>query len=328
MITNYFPFYPIYSTFIKMTFKTILLCIGLALATPSIAQANDTLTLERFLKTQNVKAEKTKEGIFFVKNTEGVGAQPRAGDFVTIKYVGRLLNGKKFDESPENEPFTFQLGTRQVLLGWELSVPMFKVGSKFTVYLAPQFAFGGLGISDIVPPNTSVAYDIELLGISNAFQYNSQVRKMNNSDRQKIAQRIENQFLTDKINIQNYAAENKLKVERTKSGVSYAITKEGTGNNVKNGETVRLNFEGFLLSNKRFDATGGKPLSIRLGDGKLPEGLEEALQFFNRGSEGWVLIPSKMAYGSVGLEEGNVKIPANAVLVFKIQVADILAVTK
>ena len=71
---------------------------------------SDSLNLENFLTSKNIKAEKTREGIFFTVDTEGSGAMPRQGDYVKLTYVGKLLDGKTFDESPKNDAFVFQVG--------------------------------------------------------------------------------------------------------------------------------------------------------------------------------------------------------------------------
>ena len=97
----------------------IILALVLRGITPTFA--SDSLSIEGFLSTKNIKAEKMLEGIFFTVTTEGAGEMPRQGDFVKIRYVGKMLNGKVFDQSPDAEPYVFQLGNGQVIKGWNKS---------------------------------------------------------------------------------------------------------------------------------------------------------------------------------------------------------------
>ena len=85
-----------------------------------------------------------------------------------------------------------------------------------------------------------------------------------------------------------------------------------------------MTYEGFLLDGKPFDSTKGKETyKFPLGNRKVIKGWEEGLTFFAEGSEGILLIPSKLAYGQRAIYEENVSIPANSVLIFKIKVEKI-----
>ena len=281
----------------------------------------DSLTLDKYISYKNIKAERTPEGVFLTVHTEGVGKMPQQGDYVKIKYVGKLLDGKTFDESPKNEPFAFQIGRQEVIQGWDIALQKLRIGSKITLYVPAKLAYGAAGIGDVIPPNAALSYDIELLEILTPPQYQAHLRTVENADKRAFMERVAAQLLADQRLIADYALLHRLKTKRTPSGISYTITKEGKGKTAKPSDKLTLTYEGKFISDKVFDAQNDdKPFTITLGEDNNILGLEEGLQQFTEGSEGYLFIPSKFGYGSTPFEEGKMLIPGNSILIFKIKV--------
>lgn len=96
----------------------------------------------------------------------GTGRTPKKGEAVTVHYTGWFQDGKKFDSSVDrDEPFTFVLGARQVISGWDEGVAKMKVGDKVKLTLPPEFAYGVRGYPGAIPPNATLIFDVELLRI-------------------------------------------------------------------------------------------------------------------------------------------------------------------
>ncbi len=286
--------------------------------------ASDSLSIEGFLSTKNIKAEKMFEGIFYTLTTEGTGDVPRPGEFIKIRYVGKLLNGKVFDKSPTEEPYVFQLGSGQVIKGWNKALSKLKIGTKTTLYIPANLAYGPIGIGTVIPPNSPLVYEIELVEILNKQQYDAQLHKLEDKQRKMFDNRLALQFDTDRKHINDYALLHRLKVTRTESGVSYIVTKTGKGTMPKVGSKVTLHYDGLFLSDQTFDQTKDmSPKTMTLGNDKQVVGLEEGLAFFNAGAEGYILIPSKLAYGASPFEEGKVVIPPHSVLIYHVQVIEV-----
>jgi FKBP-type peptidyl-prolyl cis-trans isomerase FkpA len=277
-------------------------------------------TLEEYFKAKNV-APKSAQDIFYTVEKQGNGATPKRGDYVKLKYVGQLLDGTVFDESG-NESYVFRLGYRQVISGWEIGIPLLKVGTKGTLFLPAEKAYGARAMGKI-PATSPLIFKIEVEQILNEAaydQYNIDLEK-----REKIAFETakKEQLAKDLKIINDFSSEKKIKTTKTNSGLSYSITKKGKGNLPQKGDMLVVEYEGFLPDGTAFDSNKDKaPFQFVLGAKKVLEGWEEGFSFFNKGSEGYLMLPSQLAYKGTSIAEKN--IPAFAVLIFKVKVKDII----
>lgn len=97
---------------------------------------------------------------------EGTGEAVAAGDAATVHYTGTFTDGKVFDSSvTRGVPFTFTLGAQQVIPGWEQGVAGMKVGEKRRLTIAPELAYGAQGVPGAIPPNSTLVFEVELLGV-------------------------------------------------------------------------------------------------------------------------------------------------------------------
>ena len=97
----------------------------------------------------------------------GTGTEALAGKTVSVNYTGWLTDGKKFDSSldPGRSPFQFQLGGGQVIPGWEQGVTGMKVGGKRKLTIPPELGYGARGAGSVIPPNSTLLFEVELLGV-------------------------------------------------------------------------------------------------------------------------------------------------------------------
>ena len=110
---------------------------------------------------------RTASGLEFIDLTPGTGNTPAIGQTVTVNYSGRLTNGKKFDSSIDrNKPFSFVIGKGQVIKGWDEGISTMKIGGRRQLIIPADLAYGSQGISGIIPGNSTLIFDVQVLGIS------------------------------------------------------------------------------------------------------------------------------------------------------------------
>lgn len=108
----------------------------------------------------------TPTGLKYEVLTAGNGAEAKAGQQVHVHYTGWLTNGTKFDSSVDRgQPFTFGLGRRQVIAGWDEGVAGMKIGEKRKLTIPAQLGYGERGAGGVIPPNATLVFDVELLGL-------------------------------------------------------------------------------------------------------------------------------------------------------------------
>lgn len=97
----------------------------------------------------------------------GTGAEATSGASVSVHYTGTLTNGNKFDSSLDRgQPFSFKLGVRQVIQGWDQGIVGMKVGGKRRLEIPSAMAYGASGYPPVIPPNSDLIFEVELLGVS------------------------------------------------------------------------------------------------------------------------------------------------------------------
>lgn len=108
----------------------------------------------------------TPSGLEYIEVAVGTGPAARSGQQVSVHYTGWLSNGTKFDSSVDRgQPFQFALGRGQVIQGWDEGVAGMQVGGKRRLIIPPNFGYGVRGAGGVIPPNATLIFDVELLGV-------------------------------------------------------------------------------------------------------------------------------------------------------------------
>jgi len=113
----------------------------------------------------------TKSGLQIIDTTVGKGASPKRNQTVVVHYTGWLYEkgarGKKFDSSVDRkEPFRFPIGAGRVIPGWDEGVGSMRVGGKRTLIIPPNLGYGASGAGGVIPPNATLIFDVELVGLN------------------------------------------------------------------------------------------------------------------------------------------------------------------
>lgn len=118
---------------------------------------------------QNAQGEQKKrvvEGGVQVEDLKvGTGTPAKAGKFISVYYVGRLKNGKKFDSTTQGDGFKFRLGKGEVIKGWDVGIAGMKIGGKRRITIPPAMAYGAKGSPPVIPGNSTLVFEVELRNV-------------------------------------------------------------------------------------------------------------------------------------------------------------------
>jgi FKBP-type peptidyl-prolyl cis-trans isomerase FkpA len=128
----------------------------------------DDKKIQEYIKENNLNAQKTASGVYYVVTQPGTGANAADGQTVSVKYKGTLLNGKEFDSSEKSNggnPIEFPLGQGQVIKGWEEGIKQFNKGAKGILLIPSPQGYGSMARGADLPANSILRFDVELVDI-------------------------------------------------------------------------------------------------------------------------------------------------------------------
>jgi peptidylprolyl isomerase len=235
---------------------------------------------------------KTASGLQYYDITKGDGAEAVKNGGVTTHYTiwVKTDTGHNFIASSEgNPPLDFIVGRRdKAFPGWDEGMTGMKVGGKRLLVIPPDLGLGAQGARDI-PPNAVLVMEVQLMSVSEP-------------------------LVATKVDEKNYIT--------TQSGLKYYDLKVGTGEPPTAGQTVVVQYTGWLQDGTQFDSSMGRdqPFSFQLGKGTVIPGWEEGISTMKVGGKRQLVIPPALAYGDSG--SGSV-IPPGATLIFEVELVSI-----
>jgi FKBP-type peptidyl-prolyl cis-trans isomerase len=135
-------------------------------STPSASQTPAAKAAAHKKAKSASKTITTASGLKYQVLKPGTGAVAQAGQQVSVHYTGWLTDGTKFDSSVDRgQPFQFTLGAGQVIKGWDEGVLGMKVGEKRKLTIPSSLGYGERGAGNVIPPNATLVFDVELLGV-------------------------------------------------------------------------------------------------------------------------------------------------------------------
>jgi peptidylprolyl isomerase len=148
-------------------FLFLIPCLALTWTAATAAPARPLYEPEDALKPAEAVLIQKESGLKHEELKVGAGRAAKAGDMVEVHYTGTLSNGKKFDSSRDrNSPFSFSLGTAQVIKGWDEGVAGMKEGGKRKLIIPPELGYGSRDVGQgLIPANSTLIFEVELLKV-------------------------------------------------------------------------------------------------------------------------------------------------------------------
>ena len=243
-------------------------------------------------KDENKKAKQdtitTASGLKYIITQHGRGVMPENEAIVDVHYLGKLTNDTVFDSSyKRKKPFSFTLGKRQVIKGWDEGISYLHQGDKATLIIPPELGYGSRSKPNI-PANSTLIFDVELVKVQNP------------------------------IKIEPYNTKGKDTIT-TESGLQYIIVKEGAPKSTQanKGDIVTVDYTGYFKNGKMFDSSikRKQPFKTVIGEGRVIRGWDEGLQLMKTGDKFRFIIPYHLAYG----QRKRGPIPAKSDLIFDVE---------
>lgn len=282
------------------------------------------------------KTETTSDGITYTYIKEGKD-DTKDGDYILYHFEAKTANDSTFISSysqplpaylQKNSNMPTNSGIDEIFLN-------LRRGDSIVVNASAEKVFG----QGMTPPFLKAEEEVTIsIGVINVIEeelFQDYFNDLVADAQQKQAKEAENQLASDVEKIEKYISENNLQANRTESGLFYVIQKEGNGAEVERGNSVSVDYVGYLLDGTVFDTSieakareanmvrenfEYKPITIDAGTGSVIRGWDEGLMLLREGSEAKFLIPSPLAYGPS--QRGEI-IKPNSILVFDVKITKV-----
>ncbi|MCX6256488.1 MAG: FKBP-type peptidyl-prolyl cis-trans isomerase [Bacteroidia bacterium] len=236
---------------------------------------------------------KTSSGLRIKVTQPGNGPMPKQGDKCVVNYTGKLENDTVFDSSIKSgKPFSFEIGSGQVIKGWDEGIALLRQGSKATLVIPPELGYGSHAQAKI-PANSILIFDVELLQVIPGI----------------------------KIDPFDVAGKDTVK---TSSGLKYIVSAKGKGAKVEKGKNVQINYSAYFIDGKMFDSSvkKGQPLKFPAGTGAISlKGLEEGVMLMSEGDKIRFIIPPELGLPANPQQKGG---PGGQTLIFDVELLKVM----
>ncbi len=235
-------------------------------------------------------AKTTASGLQYLEEVAGTGAAPKVGDIITMQYIFTLPDGTELANTyTNNQPATTVWGTKRMLPGWEEGVGLMKAGGKAKLVLPPDLAFGAAG-SGIVPANSPVLVEVELLSVKNP---------------------------------PNPTAVTEDQLTKTTTGLQYYDITKGDGAEAAKNSNVTTSYTVWVKTDTGYSyidqSSEGSPVNFVVGRGDVVfPGWEEGVTGMKVGGKRLLVIPPALGMGA----QGNSLIPPDATMVMEVNLLD------
>ncbi len=290
----------------------------LSIDSPVTMMKKEEDALKKYIEEKKVTAAPTASGLYFIETLTGKGAKIDTGVWVKAHFNVSLVDGKKvFSTLERGEPMEFEYGKKFDTPGFEEGVSRMLKGGKAILVVPSQIAFGESGRGAMVPPYSTVIYDVEIIDVVSKADHD----KIEAAKKKEEGAKLETNKKQEGDLMKKYLVDHKITGKPTASGLIYVEKVKGTGTKAAAGKKVKVHYTGTLLNGTKFDSSRDRnePFEFTLGQGQVIKGWDEGIAMMNVGGKATLVIPSNIAYG----ERDMGQIPPYSTLVFDVELMDV-----
>ncbi len=269
-----------------------------------VAAASLLISCGQFKTTQD------PDGSKYQIHTEGKGKKINVGDILTFDLVIKASNDSTFEDTyKRHQPITMPAQKGAFKGSFENALLHLSEGDSATVFINADSLFAR--VQQPLPQGITKGSEIKFIVKIQSTQTREEFQKAQDAKKGSEAKIME-----------EYAKKNFPTATKTQYGMYHVVVKEGTGDVIKAGQTVTVDYTGKFMDGKSFDSSVGKPgpkFQVTVGQGAVIPGWEQALALMKKGEKAIFFIPSNLAYG----EQGSGPIPAFSSLIFEMEVLDV-----
>jgi FKBP-type peptidyl-prolyl cis-trans isomerase len=271
--------------------------------------------LQQYLVKKAITVPPTPSGLYFIETAPGTGPKPVTGQWIKLHFAVSNLNDTLIYSSFNDKPAEMEFGKQFENKAVTEAIGMMSKGERARLVVPSDLAFAEKGNGKLVPPYTSLVYELQIVDILSKEKHDAEIEKIRQERLKKSEQ--------NKIDSKRFLDENKNKpgIVTLPDGLQYKILKEGSGPKPKLTDQVKVSYRGTIIDGTVFDSSyDRKEVPAFRVDGVI-QGWSEALQLMPVGSKWMLYIPSELAYKDNG--RGKV-IEPNMALIFEVELVDIV----
>ncbi len=267
------------------------------------------------------------------------GKTPEVGEIVEFHLIAKVDTMVLNDTWKQGRPGAMRVDSFVASGQWQAVLPFMSEGDSAVLNVSCDSILKTIPEDQLsrtpewLKPGNKIVLNLSVVSIQSEEEYNKKMQALQEEEMKKMEEQKAQQAPIDDQILQDYFAKNNIHPQKTASGLYYTIQKAGSGAQIQKGQTVSMMYTGKLLDGTIFDSNvdpeilakrGGKsePLVFPVGMGQMIPGMDEGAMLLKKGAKATLYIPSPLAYGP---NSPNPNIPANAVMMFDVEITNVEA---
>jgi len=279
------------------------------------------VNLQQYVTANNITVVPSSTGVYFIETKKGSGKSPEKDGYVSVHFTVYLLgnSNKLFSTYDKGDAIDFKFGGPFENPGFQEVVGQMKEGGKANAIVPSSMAFGERGAGEIVPPFSTLYYEVELVDVMTTQEWDKKQADATAKQQAEMAEMAKAEDAT----LQKYLKDNNVvPTQVLPDGLIYIEKQAGTGDSPVPGKKVKVHYTGKLLNGQVFDSSldSGTPFEFAIGQGQVIQGWDEGIPLMKVGGKATFIIPSKLAYKDRGA--GDI-IPPYSTLIFDVELLEV-----